>query len=52
MKERIRKTTTDLTYEEIEKVLNRVEGIFKGGVTFKNVENLKENMTNYYKSFN
>lgn len=52
MKEKVKEITSDLTYDETEKILKKVEGIFKGGVTFKNAENLKENMINYYKSFN
>lgn len=52
MKEKVKEITSDLTYDETEKILKKVEGIFKGGVTFKNTENFKENMINYYKSFN
>lgn len=40
MKERIRKTTTDLTYEEVEKALKNVEGLFKGGIEITNFENM------------
>ena len=52
MKEKIENITNELTYDETQELLKKVEGIFKGGVTFQNTENFKENMTNYYKSFN
>ena len=52
MKERVLKDLNNLSNKEAKQVIDNLKEIFKGGVTFKNTENFKENMTNYYKSFN
>ena len=52
MKERVLKELNNLSNEESKQIMDNLKEIFKGGVTFKNAENVKENMTNYYKSFN
>lgn len=52
MKERVLKEINNLNNKEAKQVIDNLKEIFKGGVTFKNAENFKENMTNYYKSFN
>ena len=49
-KDNLKKEEIQLTKEEMEKLSNRVKGIFKGGVTFINPENYKSAMANYYKS--
>ena len=48
MKEKVKEITSDLTYDETEKILKKVEGIFKGGVTFENAENLKDIIKVYF----
>lgn len=50
MKEKIKNITNNLTYDETQELLKKVEGIFKGGVTFKNTKDYKQNMINYYKA--
>jgi hypothetical protein len=50
MKEKIKNITNDLTYDETQELLKKVEGIFKGGVTFKNTKDYKQNMINYYRA--
>ena len=52
MKEKILKEISNANNKEAKQVMDNLKEIFKGGVTFKNTENFKENMTNYYKSFN
>lgn len=52
MKERVLKELNNLSNKESKQIMDNLKEIFKGGVTFQNAENFKENMTNYYKSFN
>jgi hypothetical protein len=50
MKEKIEKEVNKLSQEETEKILNNIKGIFKGGVTFKNIDDMGAAMARYYES--
>ena len=52
MKERVLKEINNLNDKDAKQAIDNLKKIFKGGVTFKDTENFKEKMINYYKSFN
>lgn len=52
MKENVLKEMDKLNNKESKQLMDNLKEIFKGGITFKNTENFKDNMVNYYKSFN